>query len=65
MSCRREYLFEIEECLSLDELVLLCHVWNQWLSILPTLQHLVTIQEAVEQLLLVDLPKTDMNYKQK
>ena len=33
--CRREDLFEIEETLELEELVLLCHTQCRWLSLIP------------------------------
>ena len=37
---RREDLFEIEETLDLEELVLLCHTQCRWLSLIPALQRL-------------------------
>ena len=39
ISCRKKNLFEIEECTGFDESVILCHVQNHWLSLLPALQH--------------------------
>ena len=36
-SCRRKDLFEIEDSLSLDELVVLHHVQNCWMSLLSAL----------------------------
>ena len=37
-SCRRQDLFEIEESLGLEELILLCHVQSCWLSLIPALE---------------------------
>ena len=34
-ACRRQDLFQIEESLGLEELVVLCHVQSQWLSLMP------------------------------
>ena len=56
---QKEDLLEIKESLGLDELLLLCHVQSLWLSLLPTLLQLVQIKEAVKQLILVDLPRSD------
>ena len=55
-------LFEIEESLGLEELVLLHHVQSQWLSLVPALQCLVTIKDAVKKLLLEDMPKSEKNF---
>ena len=37
-SCQRQDLFEIEESLGLEELILLCHVQSCWLSLIPALE---------------------------
>ena len=56
-SCQQQDLFEIEESLGLEELILLCHVQNCWLSLIPASEQLVKIKEAANKLLLVELPK--------
>ena len=56
-SCTRKYLFEINESLGLDELVLLYHVQNHWLSLLPGLQYVAAIKSAPKKLLPEKLPK--------
>ena len=60
-SCRQEDLFEIEESLGLEELIVLNHVQSLWLSLVPTLQCLVTIKGSVKKLLLEDMPKNEKN----
>ena len=42
---------------------MLHHVQSQWLSLVPTLQCLVTIKDAVNKLLLEDMPKNDKNIR--
>ena len=49
--CRREDLFEIEETLDLEELVLLCHTQCRWLSLIPALQRLTKVKGAVKKLI--------------
>ena len=49
--CRREDLFEIEETLNLEELVLLCYTQCRWLSLIPALQRLTKVKEAVKKLI--------------
>ena len=49
--CRREDLFEIEVTLDLEELVLLCHTQCRWLSLIPALQRLTKVKEAVKKLI--------------
>ena len=56
-SCRKKYLLETEESLVLDELVVLHHVQNYRLSILPALQCVVAIKSALKKLLLEEMPK--------
>ena len=49
--CRREDLFEIEETFDLEELVLLHHTQCKWLSLIPPLQRLTKVKEAVKKLI--------------
>ena len=49
--CRREDLFEIEETFDLEELVLLHHTQCRWLSLIPALQRLTKVKEAVKKLI--------------
>ena len=49
--CRREDLFEIEETLDLEELVLLCHTQCRWLSLISALHRLTKVKEAVKKLI--------------
>ena len=58
--CRREDLFEIEETLDLEELVLLCHTRCRWLSLIPALQRLTKVKEAVKKLI-NDIGRNDKN----
>ena len=58
--CRREDLFEIEETLDLEELVLLCHIHCRWLSLIPGLQRLTKVKEAVKKLI-DDIRRNDKN----
>ena len=58
--CRREDLFEIEEILDLEELVLLCHTQCRWLSLIPALQRLTKVKEAVKKLI-NDIGRNDKN----
>ena len=46
--CRREDLFET---LDLEELVLLCHTQCRWLLLIPALQRLTKVKEAVKKLI--------------
>ena len=50
---RREDCFEMEDTLDLEELVLLHHHHTQcrWLSLIPALQRLVKVKEALKKLL--------------
>ena len=52
---------DIEGSLGLEELIVLCHVQSQWLSLVRALKCLVTIKDAVMELLLEDMPKNDKN----
>ena len=54
-------LFEKEESLGFKEFILLHHVQRCWLSIVPALEWIVKIKEAVNKLLLMELPKNDYN----
>ena len=58
--CRREDLFEIEETLDLEELVLLQHTQCRWLSLIPALQRLTKVKEAVKKLI-DDIGRNDKN----
>ena len=58
--CRREDLFEIEETLDLEELVLLHHTQCRWLSLIPALQRLTKVKEAVKKLI-DDIGRNDKN----
>ena len=49
--CRREDLFEMEETLDLEELVLLHHTQCRWLSLIPALQRSTKVKEAVKKLI--------------
>ena len=57
---RREVLFEKEDTLDQEELVLLCHTQCRWLSLIPALQRLVKVKEAVKKLL-VEIGRNDKN----
>ena len=57
-SCRRQDLFEIEDSFGLEELLVMHHAQSHWLSLVPALQHIVQIQDAIKKLL-QDLPKSD------
>ena len=58
--CRKEDLFEIEETLDLEEPVLLCHTQCRWLSLIPALQRLTEVKEAVKKLI-NDIGRNDKN----
>ena len=58
--CRREDLFEIEETLDLEELVLLHHTQCRWLSLIPALHRLTKVKEAVKKLI-NDIGRNDKN----
>ena len=58
--CRREDLFETEETLDLEELVLLRHTQCRWLSLIPALQRLTKVKEAVKKLI-NDIGRNDKN----
>ena len=58
-TCRRQDLFQIEESVGLEELVVLSHMQSQQLSLVPALQHLVTVKDALKKLLLEGMPKND------
>ena len=51
-------MFEIEDSLSLEELLVMHHTQSHWLSLVPSLQHIVQIQDAIKKLL-QELPKSD------
>ena len=57
---RREDLFEVEDTLDLEELVLLSHTQCRWLSLIPALQRLVKVKEAVKKWL-VEIGRNDKN----
>ena len=57
---RREDLFEMEGTLDLEELILLCHTQCRWLRLIPTLQRLVKVKEAVKKVL-VEIGRNDKN----
>ena len=57
-SCKRQDLFEIEGLFCLEELLVMHHAQNCWLSLVPALQHIVQMQDAIKKLL-EDLPKFD------
>ena len=59
--CRKSELFNIEESLGLDELVILHHVQSHWLSLVPALQWFLVVKEALKKLLLEEMPKNDKN----
>ena len=59
--CRKSELYEIEEKLGLDELVVLHHVQSLWLSLVPTLERFLTVKQALKKLLLEEMPKKDKN----
>ena len=54
-SCRHVDLFEMEESLCLEELVLWCHVQRWWLSLVPALEWLVEIKDALKKLVIDEL----------
>ena len=53
----------MEESLGLEELVLHHHVQSHWLSLVPALECLVQIKEALKKLLIEELPKRDKHLK--
>ena len=59
--CRKSELYDIEESLGLDDLVVLRHVQSQWLSLVQALQQFLAVKEALQKLLLVEMPKNDKN----
>ena len=59
--CRKSVLFNIEESLGLDELVVLHHVQSHWLSLVPALQQFLGVKEALKKLLLEEMPKNGKN----
>ena len=61
--CRKSELYDIEESLGLDDLVVLCHVQSRWLSLVPALQLFLAVKEALQKLLLVEMPKNDKNMR--
>ena len=63
LSCKHADLFEMEESLGLEELVLWHHVQSQWLSIVPALEQLVEIKDALKKLVIDELPKQDKNIR--
>ena len=63
-SARQKDLFDIEQSLGLEEQVLQHHVQNRWLSLVPALQHLLHIKDALKKLLLEELPKQDKKIKE-
>ena len=63
-SARQKDLFDIEQSLGLEELVLWHHVQSRWLSLVPALQHLLHIKDALKMLLLEGLPKHDKKIKE-
>ena len=60
--CRREDLFEIEETVDLEELVVLGHTQCRWLSLIPVLQRLTEVKEAVKKLI-DDIRRNDKNIR--
>ena len=63
-SARQKDLFDIEQSLGLEKLVLQHHVQSRWLSLVPALQHLLHIKDALKKLLLEELPKQDKKIKE-
>ena len=63
-SARQKDLFDIEQSLGLKELVLWHHVQSRWLSLVPALQCLLHIKDALKKLLLEELPKQDKKIKE-
>ena len=59
--CRKYDLYNIEEKLGLNELVVLRHVQCQWLSLVPALLRVLTVKGALKKLLLKEMPKKDKN----
>ena len=57
--CRKSELFNIEESLGLDELVVLHHVQSCCLSLVQGLQQFLVVKEALKKLLLEEMPKND------
>ena len=55
--------FEVEESLGLEELVLRHHVQSRWLSLLPALEWLVEIKDALKKLVIDELPNQDKNIR--
>ena len=47
----------MEESLGLEELVLQYHVQSRWLSLVPALEQLVEIKDALKKLVIDELPK--------
>ena len=50
--CRKYALYDIEEKLGLNELVVLHHAQSRWLSLVPALQRVRTVKGALKKLLL-------------
>ena len=48
----------------MEELVLQCPVQSRWLSLVPALQHLLHIKDALKKLLLEELPKQEKKIKE-
>ena len=63
-SARQKDLFHIEQSLGLEDLALLHHVQSRWLSLVPALQCLLHIKDALKKLLLEELPKQDKKIKE-
>jgi hypothetical protein len=57
--CRKEDLSETQLNLGLDEQIFIRHVQSRWLTLIPAVNRVLTIWEAVEQYFLRDLPKID------
>ena len=53
----------MEESLGLEELILLHHVQSWWLSLVPALEQLVEIKDALKKLVIDELPKQDKNIR--
>ena len=53
----------MEESLGLEELFLQCHVQSWWLSLVPALEWLVEIKDALKKLVIDELPKQDKNIR--
>ena len=57
-------LFDIEQFLGLEELVLWHCVQSRWLSLVPVMQCLLHIKDTLKKLLLEELPKQDKKIKE-